>query len=157
MTLTETLTSLAACLCAQITVDGSPEPCWCGVMPGQAALFEPLGDHCEGGMAWVRLANAYPSVAVGQADTSLANCGSGTGIDVEVGIVRVIEIDEDALDEAANLAIVEQQIKDMTTMRKAIQCCGAISPRDVILGSYTPYGPLGAVVGGTWTVYIGIT
>ena len=150
------MTDLATCLCAQIVVDLSPEPCWCGVMPGQEALLEALGDACDGGIAWVRLITSYPSQIVGQASTLTGNCGMGTGFDLEVGIARVVTVEEEAPDPAEALAAVEQQIKDMDTMRRAIGCCPALPKPDYILGAYTPLGPLGGVVGGSWTVFVGL-
>ncbi len=150
------MSDLAECLCAQIVVDESPEPCWCGVMPGQAALIEALGNECDGGLAWVRLVSAYPSQIIGQASTLTGNCGMGTGFDLEVGIMRLVVVEEDAPDPAQSLAAVEQQIKDMETMRRAIGCCPALPKQDYILGQYTPSGPLGGVVGGTWSVFVGL-
>lgn len=156
MTIMERLTDLAACLCAQIVTDGSPEPCWCGIMPGQEALLEALGNDCDGGVAWVRLSSVYPSVSVGIADTNLGNCSTGTGFEVEMGIARLVGIDEDAPTPAESLEAAEQQVKDMVTMRRALVCCDSISGKDYILGQYVPLGPLGAVVGGTWTIFLAL-
>lgn len=156
MSIMERMTELAACLCAQIVVDESPEPCWCGIMPGQDALLEMLGDDCEGGVAWVRLASVYPSEIIGQQSTRTGNCGMGTGFDLEVGIARLVTVNEEAPTPAEALAATEQQVKDMETMRRAIGCCPALPKPDYILGNYTPTGPLGGVVGGTWTVFVGL-
>jgi hypothetical protein len=44
------------------------------------------------------------------------------------------------------------QMADMQAMRRAIQCCLAKDKH--VLGAYTPIGPDGNAVGGTWTVSI---
>lgn len=158
MSITELMTDLAACLCAQITVDKSPEPCWCGVMPGQAPILDAMGAKCPSGIAWVRMASAYPSVSVGQAAQVVGHCGSGMGYDLELGILRLNTGGKSVTgpDEALSLAYAEQQIKDMETMRKAVMCCTALGKKDFILGAYSPYGPIENITGGTWTLYVGV-
>ena len=151
------LLSLAGCLCAQIEADGSPQPCFCGVVPGEAAVAQYAGDcDTRDGMAWVRLTTGYPSVSVGQIDQRVGNCKSGTGFDVEVGILRAFPVEEEAPTDAELLAAFDQQMKDMLTMRRAIECCDAISSKDFILGSYRPSGPLGGLVGGIWNVMLAV-
>lgn len=156
-TISEILSGLAACLCAQITEDDSPETCFCGVIPGGGVVADYAGD-CDdvNGMAWVRLITSYPAQSVGQALQQVGNCSVGVGIDVEIGMLRRYPLDAEALDEATLLELVDQQIKDMHTMRKAVQCCAGNSfgNKDYILGSYTPVGPDGDLVGGTWTLYL---
>lgn len=155
--ITDLLEGLAACLCAQIATDGSPGTCFCGVVPGDAALGDYAGDCADlNGVAWVRLALTYPSVTIGQQDQRVANCGSGIGIDVEMGIIRSFDVDVDSPDEAEALATATLQMDDMMTMRRAILCCSDLNPKDFILGSYRPLGPLGAMVGGAWTLYVGL-
>ena len=155
-TILERMTDLTACIVAQITVDGSPEPCWSGIVAGQAVDLGLAGVDCDGGMVWVRLAQAYPSQSIGQVAQSLGNCSVGTGFDLEMGIIRPIELTEEGPDPAQALADAEQQMKDMQTMRRALVCCSSFHPKDFILGSYQPYGPLGGVLGGTWTIYAGL-
>ena len=83
------LTSLAACLCDQIESAGLPKPCFCGVVPGDSVV-DTYGGYCNDkcGMAWVRLADAYPAQAVGQPSETVGNCGNGIGFTVEIGILR---------------------------------------------------------------------
>lgn len=149
------LTNLAACLCAQITEDESPETCFCGVVPGGAVIAEYAGD-CDDtdGMAWVRLASTYPAESVGVAVQRVGNCSVGIGFDVEVGMLRRYPLQAEALDESVLLELLDQQVKDMTTMRRAIQCCTALPNKDYILGSYTPAGPTGDLIGGIWALYV---
>lgn len=148
------LDELAVCLCAQIVADDLPRVCLCSLMPGDAVAFDYTGD-CENacGMAWVRLATAYPSAIVGVPDLNLRNCSALLGFDVEVGIIRcgpVIQEDGSLPDPAEHVTSAELQIADMLAMRKAIACCR--DSNNWILGTYTPVGPEGGVVGGAWTV-----
>lgn len=149
------LTDLAACLCAQIEKDGGPEPCFCGVIPGDAAVGDYAGDCDEKcGMAWVRLVAAYPATGVGVADETAGNCSASLGFDVEVGILRCIPIHDDGSpltpEEATDATTL--QVADMLTMWRAITCCEAITSKDYILGGYAPMGPLGGLVGGGFQI-----
>ncbi len=149
------LSALAACLCAQITTDGSPATCFCGVIPGEAAVAEYTGDcNDKCGMAWVRLASMYPAAVLGRVDETPANCSASLGFDIEIGILRCIRVPEPndpltaaELEEAATL-----QSNDALTMWRAVLCCDAINSKDVMLGGYTAMGPMGGMIGGTWGI-----
>lgn len=153
-TVTDLLTGLASCLCATLTEAERPETCFCGVLPGQTAIAEYAGDCDRDGMAWVRLITSYPAVGVGIAATNVGDCAVGTGIDVEVAVMRRYPVTVEGLDEAEALEAVQGQVDDMNLMRKAIQCCDAFGNKDYILGGYQPLGPIGDMVGGSWTVYL---
>lgn len=155
------LTLLAACLCAQIQdpENGVPDVCFCGIVPGEAIPVEYAGD-CDSkcGIAWVRMTNLYPSNGVGAAFTQPGNCDVGLGMDVELGILRCISVGTERegptpeeLHEAAQLAIADAML-----IRKAVYCCDAINPRDLILGQYTPLGPEGGLVGGAFVLSMGV-
>lgn len=153
------MNTLATCLCAQIIADGSPEPCFCGVMPGEAALAD-YSFACDekNGMAWVRLVTAYPSAALGAASLIPNNCALMLGADLEVGVLRGIPSGDDAgnpptqeqLTEVTNL-----MLNDTDSIRRAILCCqDVVSMQDVMLGQWTPAGPQGGLVGGSFAVAI---
>lgn len=149
----DTLTDLATCLCAQIITDGLPETCYCGLIPGEAPAVGYFGDCENNGVAYVRLANAYPSKSIGQQDLSVSNCGSVMGLDIEVGILRMMTVgDEDGNMPTAGeiLEATQLQVADMLTMRRAVECC--LQPEDYVMGSYTPVGPDGGILGGSWEV-----
>lgn len=148
------LEDLATCLCAQIITDGLPEPCFCGVVPGEAVAFDYAGscdDAC--GMAWVRLGSAYPSVTIGSPTAQPGNCSAAIGIDVEMGIVRCIEVGSadgspptpEQLNDAADL-----QVADLLAIWRAVACCR--QSKDWAIGQYTPFGPEGGLVGGVVTM-----
>lgn len=152
MSIQDTLEQLAACLCAQIITDGSPGVCFCGVVPGESVALDYQGD-CDDvcGMAWVRLTSVYPATVMGTPSVEPNNCAMGLGFDLELGVVRCSSLPDDQGNppSAADLlGDTTLQVADMFSMRAAILCCGQAS--DWLLGLYTPIGPEGGVVGGTW-------
>jgi hypothetical protein len=146
---TAVLSDLATCLCAQILADGLPPVCTCGVMPGAAVALDYAGecnDVC--GMAWVRLGASYPSVTIGQPSARPGNCGVSIGIDVEMGLIRCIDLGdgENPPDPAELTAAAVLQQADMMAMWRAVACCR--QAKDWVIGQYVPYGPEGGLVGG---------
>lgn len=155
-TLFQRMTDLATCLCAQIEADGLPPFCFCGVVPGEAAILDYAGD-CDPlcGMAWVRLAGAYPSMIVGAPDVSLGNCGAALGGDIEIGTMRCVPGSDDSGNppsDAELLLATSLQIADAEAIRKAIICCPG--HKDFTIGQYTPVGPAGGMVGGAWLLSV---
>lgn len=150
------LTSLADCLCQQITDSGLPETCFCGIFPGEQVPF----DYCDGcednlcGQAWVRLATMFPSAIFPTLDIT-AKCTSPLAIQLEIGIVRCAPMptsDGTAPSLQDQLEASALQIADAMAMRRAIMCCAKVnSRRDNLLVGYTPVGPIGGCVGGVWT------
>ena len=154
------LSALATCLCAQIVVDGSPDVCFCGVVPGGAASQDYTGD-CDHscGMAWVRLSGMYPMAGVGIADATPGNCSASLGADIELGIMRCISVGDSEGNPpppAELLASTQLQMADAMTMLRAIQCCPAVPTKDTLVGAYAPLGPEGGLVGGVLTLSVAL-
>lgn len=153
------LASLAECLCAQVSADGLPGLCFCGLVPGEVPAIEYL-DNCEGddcGMAWVRLIAVAPITGVGVVNATVNNCNSSLGFDAEVGIMRCAPVgseDGEPPPAEAMLAAVDLQVADMMAMFRAIACCEALG--EFIIESYAPIGPEGGAVGGFWTLSAGV-
>jgi hypothetical protein len=157
----ELLTDLAACLCVTLEDWGLPPTCFCGVLPGQSVALDYFGgcedDSCGNGMAWVRLAALYPAMVVGVPNQTPGNCDTTLGIDFEIGVVRCISA---GLDDGEPVPVEELaastylQTQDALAMRAAMACCSPLTSKDYVLGAYTPYGPEGLVVGGTWTAVV---
>lgn len=150
-----TLLDLAACLCERIESDGLPPPCYCGVVPGDAIAVDYIA-ACEDqdGLAFVRLAQVYPASRVGVIDQRLNNCGTGFGIEAEVGIIRSAPPwgeEGEPPDEAANLAGSVLLVQDMAAIVGAIQCCFADHGIDYIVQGYRPT-ILGGALGGSYVV-----
>jgi hypothetical protein len=115
-------------------------------------------DGC-GGMGWVRIVSVNPTVGYPNADVTLSNCGAyDFAYLVEIGIMRPSpEITEDAVNgveiptDAENFDAAMKQIDDIHWMHEAIvRTRPAYS--DTLPGQWTPLGPEGGMVGGTWTV-----
>ncbi len=154
------LTGLAECLCAQLAADGLPDVCFCGVIAGSEPYdASGIGECGElNGQAWVRLVNAYPSSGVGVPDLNVGNCNKGLGIDLEIGVLRYFPIEENggSLEVTEMLVASQLQIADMISMQRAVVCCPAISEKDYIMNTYTPIGPDGGLLGGSWTLSMAI-
>lgn len=153
------LCNLAACLCAELTPDGAPEPdlCFCGLVPGQVFAHD-YAWECDSkcGAAWVRLVTAYPAEGVGVPAENRLGCGTLLGMDIEVGVIRCITQEPDG-----NPPTVEEletaaanQFADMIASRKAIKCCEGLQQYDHSLSVYQPLGPQGMVTGGAWVVSV---
>lgn len=156
----DVLSDLAACLCASLTPEDADGPnlCFCGVLAGdQPYDAMGIGEGCDDdtcGQAWVRMVNSYPSTSVGVADLEPNNCAKALGLDIEVGVLRCFPLEENGgilsaedLDQA-----VRDQLDDMIAMQRAILCCSTLE--DYVLGMYLPMGPIGNVIGGTWTLSV---
>lgn len=149
---------LAACLCEQLA-EADAETCFCGVIPGQAVPMD-LMNRCdessaECGMAYVRLAGAYPSSVIGVPDQNPGNCGTGIGFDVEIGIYRCFPLADDGGPPPAEEmdAAFRAQMVDLAVMRETVICCTWLDGKDFVLGNYQPYGPEGGIIGGTFSLF----
>lgn len=154
--LTAILESLADCLCT--AVNANQPTCFCGVLPGAQVALDYAGCYeggCENGMAWVRLSGMYPASAIGQANLRPGNCSVGTGVDIEVGVIRCAPQPADdgtppsAADQATASAL---QLADATAAKAAVLCCDGLSLQDTIVAGWVPIGPEGAVLGGRLTL-----
>lgn len=151
------LERLAVCLCAQIIADGSPATCFCGVSPGSG--FSPDLLQCEDtescGIAFVQLQSSYPSQTVGVVDQTPGNCGVTIGFDAVIGVLRCFPLQDDGSNPPpeTQLELFRQQTLDMESMRRALICCDWLPSKDVIVGQYTPVGPEGELIGGTFQLF----
>jgi hypothetical protein len=157
------VSGLAECLCEQIKdpVNGVPDVCSCGVAPGDNMAPALIDGDCSVvcGAAWVRVSSIYPMKTIGTTDTTPGNCGAGLGADIELGIMRCITVGDErgaGPTSADLLAAAQLQYADALVMRKAVLCCDAFFWREAIMTTYTPLGPGGGMVGGTWMVQVGI-
>lgn len=154
------LAEIAECLCAEIKNPdwGVPDVCFCGIAPGETVDAIYGGDcQTECGMAWVRLDTAYPSLTIGQLYADANNCVVPLGMDIELGIMRCIEVG-DGLDGPTAEQLLESsqlQIADMLIMQRAIYCCPSLPNKEMVVGPYIPAGPLGGLVGGSIRISVG--
>lgn len=144
--------ALSACLCAELAVaELLPDDCFCGLMPGSETPFD-----YSNGMAWVRLVNAFPSNEFPTVESTLrGSCQAPLAAELEIGVLNCAP----GITSTGVLPTQEQQfeatrlqIATMAAVRRAIVCCEVDT---LLLGSYTPIGPDGGLVGGSWQVWIG--
>lgn len=146
------LVELKDCLCTTLReAELLPGNCFCGIMPGSDVSF----DYQEG-MAWVRLTDANLSTTFPTVAEYRSGCGAPLAFGVEVGALNCIP-GLSSTGTFPTAAVREEaarvQITTMQKMREAILCC---MPKglEISLGVYTPIGPEGNLVGGTWTASI---
>jgi uncharacterized repeat protein (TIGR04076 family) len=154
-------TKLASCLCAELAASGGPEPCFCGVLAGDSVAYDYCspcqGDQC--GMAWVRLASIIPmpSNTANSGLTLPGRCAPALVGIFEVGVLRcapTLTEDGQLPDMAVQLAAAELQASDMAAAGRAAACCFT-DGRIVTVGEWSPAGPIGGCLGGSWSVSVG--
>jgi hypothetical protein len=135
--------------------------CALTVFPGNAVPVDYIGsDGSCGAMGWVRHVSSAPTVRFPAADVSIDNCTYTLAHLLEVGIIRPSPIPEsdgqtvELPDDLAHLGAALELADDMILMKNAI-ARAAKSIDFVILGSYTPIGPEGGAVGGSWSLTVG--
>lgn len=153
------LADLADCLCRTIDESSVPNTCFCGVITGDSVVMDFAGctDGENQGMAWVRMTLLYPASGVNAPNEQINNCGSSIGMDLEIGMARPVTI----VDELGNPPTSDDYLQasklvneDALVMLRALQCCDSLGNLDYIVGAYTPSGPLGGVLIGTWPVAV---
>jgi len=154
------LVDLASCVCAELTNAGLPGTCFCGVIPGQAAL-----DHCSegqcdsadcGGMAWTSALQIIPSeqlttsAGIGVAAPRRCQVPDLT-VAFQCGIVRCAPMSDShgnppGIPEYLDAARL--QLADMAALERALLCCFSDPP---VLTGWDSIGPDGGCLGGVWT------
>lgn len=148
---------LLGALVEELRDAGTADVCAAAVYPGDAV---PL-DYAECGvMAWVRLVSVNPTIGFPAADVTADSCAWRLAYDVEMGVMRPSLIPEVVLStvdlptDAENTASAGAQFSDMMAMHYALLAARK-DIEHLIPGSYTPTGPIGGTVGGTWSVTLG--
>lgn len=113
-----------------------------------------------GGIVFVRLVTANPTAAFPNADVTVNNCAYSLAFPLEVGIYRPAPMIQTIAgkpyppSDAMNTASAHLMNDDLKAMHRAI-----VKLRQEVelvqIGQYTPQGPFGDLVGGTWTVTVG--
>ncbi len=149
-----TVTALTTCLCQELVSSGLPPVCLCAPVPGADVALDYVTE--DAGMAWVRLAAAFPTLQF-PAQATAPSCVTPLAFTLDVGVAYcapVPEPDGSPPGLAALFDATRLQLAAMAAARRAIVCCLGTSARTAVLGQYTPYGPAGGVVGGWWTVAV---
>jgi len=141
------------CLCETLQARGlmTEDGCFCGVLPGDQAVWD-YGN----GMAWVRLVDVYPSTTFPSANTTpRGSCSAYLAATLEVGLLQCapgLSATGNLPTQADQFEATRLQLAGMRAMQQAIACCDLDL---VVLGTYSPQGPQGNMVGGTWTINVG--
>lgn len=146
------MVQLSQCLCETLNERGlMPGNCFCGIFPGDSAPW----DYSDG-MAYVRLVDTYPSTVFPTANTTpRVSCSAMLVATLEVGLFQcapTLGADGSIPTEVDQFEAAQLQLAGMRAMQQAIACCD-IDP--IVLGTYTPQGPQGGLVGGYWNVNVG--
>lgn len=102
--------------------------------------------QCE--QAWVRVESITPTEGIDGWD---GTCAQTLSLNLEVGVLRCIEIEEGGEAPKAQdvLTAAMQSMEDMNAIYCAAMACEVWERIDV--GSWSPLGPTGGQYGGTWT------
>lgn len=157
--LPELLAGLLESLTAQIRAKGKEdEYCSITIQPGAAVAVDFGPESTCAGMAWVRLVGVSPTAVFPHADVTLNSCAHTLAYTVEVAMYGPAPVMTDRLNNFVLPTDVEQfeaamrQASEMKMMYDAIK---AAAIPQLVLGDYTPQGPEGGTIGGTWTAVIG--
>lgn len=130
--------------------------CSYGLTIGESYVpFDPdPEDDCEENevacsQAWVRVTSVAPTAAPSSFGGD--GCAVVLRIDLEVGVIRCFDIEEDGDAPTATDVMVAamQAMSDMNAIYCAAMSCEVWESIDS--GAWTPLGPLGGQYGGTWT------
>lgn len=151
------LLKLGDCLCQEIASAGLPPTCICSPMPGDAVAADYV--TAEAGMSWVRVASVFPYTVFPAQETRALGCAVSMAVQLEVGTLFCAPVVEGRNGRrppglSAMYDSTRIQMAAMAAMLRAIECCLSGRSKDVALGAYTPLGPDGGVVGGSWTVTV---
>lgn len=119
--------------------------------------FDPDEGECEDdeddcSQIWVRVASA----GVNSQESWNGDCAAVMSIDIEVGVIRCIEIPEggEAPTTSDVLAAATTAMSDMQALYCAMMDCEVWNSINV--GAWTPMGPMGGQYGGTWMITVEI-
>jgi len=148
------MVQLQQCLCETLQARGlmNVDGCFCGMVPGDNVAWD-----FPSGMAWVRLVDAFPSTVFPTPNTTpRASCSAMLVATLEVGLLQcapTLSPTGAAPDEVQSFEATRLQLAGMRAMHQAIVCCDIDL---MVLGNYTPQGPQGVMVGGTWQINVGV-
>lgn len=147
------LSELASCLCAELVRSEMPPTCFCGVVAGEPAFDLTEQDD---GFAWVRLMQVYPSGSFPNPSIDGRSCGYPLVAQVEMGLMYCFpaaKLAEEQPTVEEQWEAARLQSAGLAAMRRAIECCYKKAD-EFALGAYTPIGPDGGFVGGSWVVFL---
>lgn len=139
--------------------DEADRICSYGLTIGETYVpFDPdPEDDCEDDEAvcsqlWVRVMNVTPQAV----NSWGGDCATSLDLDIEVGVIRCIEMPEDGEAPLASnvLAAALQAASDMNRVFCAAMACEVWEK--ITSNQWTPMGPLGGQHGGIWTFTVSV-
>lgn len=161
MKASEMMLVLLDALNEELIRDGSrDELCSLTIQSGNAVVIDyGTGEGCAG-MGWIRLVSSAPTVRFPAADVSVDNCMYSLAHVIEMGLMRPSPLPDEFAgtvslpDDEEYKETALRQSDDMDLMYRAMQAARNSIPLSVV-GTYTPQGPDGGAVGGTWSITVG--
>jgi len=153
------LIDLLACAETELERSGLP-PTISAIVPGQLAINDYAGDGKNCDEMVVNVVQAYPYQDF-PTPSDQASCTSPLAYEVQLTIFRCAANPTGTRQApkpptpAAQLESVRGHLADMQAMRRAIRCCMQNGERLYALRLFTPIGPTGGVIGGTWSFLVG--
>jgi hypothetical protein len=129
------------------------------VQPGSEFVVDYAGNGKDCGEIDVNLVQAYPTDNFPEPDVQ-GNCVSALAFELNVSVMRCAAPTHGTKQNPSPPTIAEQlestaqHLADMQASRCAIKVVLARLERDYVLQAFTPIGPQGQTVGGTWTVIV---
>lgn len=129
------------------------------IQPGSEFVVDYAGNGKDCGEIDVNLVQAYPTDNFPEPDAT-GNCVSALAFELNVSIMRCAAPTHGTAQSpkpptlAEQLASTAEHLADMQAARCAIKVVLARLERDYVLQAFTPIGPQGQTVGGTWTVIV---
>ena len=154
------LDALLACLETQVARVPDPPAVVC-MRPGDRVelLIAQGQDECCAGLAWVRLAQIYPSSEFPTQDEGFVKCQTGWAVVVEIGVARCAPVGDER-----NLPTCDQWTKvtnnttaDAAALRRTLLCFRALDDHRftmMVPGSWEPLTTEGGCVGGAMTLTV---
>lgn len=133
--------------------------------PGTTAPWDACGESGDGaeGQVWVAVPRVYPSDNFPVETTAAHRCAPrGFAAELTVGVLRCAAVVDDHGRAPSAEAVTDDALKvsrDRSIVLDAIVCClmgEDADPGTYRLGGWTPLGPDGGCVGGTWSVTVAV-
>jgi hypothetical protein len=153
--LVDVMDGVRVCLADALEHSRDGAPCFIALYSGAQVAADHCGCGADGcGMAWVRLARAFPSSNFPAPDVTI-NVSSPIAAMLEVGAMRCVPVGKGPAGPTAadQINATLSQVSDMEQIRKALGCCDVLEDRDTSLGTYSPMGS-GGCAGGAWSIAV---
>jgi hypothetical protein len=152
--------SLSACAVESLAKSGLPAADFVTVQPGLTPVQDYVGNGKSCSEIIINMLNSFPANPFPNPDQS-ATCASELAYQLQIGLFRCAapmggtKQSPKPPTPAEQLNSTRQHLADMAAMKRAIACCMGRESRSYVLQGFTPYGPSGNVVGGSWTFLVG--